>query len=269
MTLIELDQPAEKETPVAPYDPLAPHYEAFMGDAPYAEWHGALLALAAEHGVRAGTALDVGCGTGRSLASLIQAGFSGAGSDPSAGMLAVARERLGPAVPLTVAALPDLGQGPRADLVTALNDVINYVAHDELDAAIRSLAARVAPGGVLLFDANTPLTYDGFFSSTFCRSAEGRFFVWESLPAEHRPDGGSTHRADLHAFEADAGAPGRWVRTLSRHVQHHHPHARVATALQAAGLELLTVRGQREGSPCDPDFDEEIHTKRIYLARRP
>jgi SAM-dependent methyltransferase len=269
MTLIQLDQPAEKETPVAPYDQLAPHYEAFMGDAPYGEWHAGLLALAAEHGVSGGRALDVGCGTGRSLASLIAAGFDASGSDPSAGMLREARARVGAGVPLEVAGLPDLGAGPRVDLVTALNDVVNYVAAADLDATMSALAARLAPGGVLVFDANTPLTFEGFFSSTFCRDAGGRFFVWESLPAEHHADGGSTHRAELHVFAADPAHPERWSRSVSHHVQHHHPHALVGAALAAAGLDLLAVRGQHEGGPCDTNFDEAIHTKRIYLARRP
>jgi SAM-dependent methyltransferase len=267
MTLIQSPEPAEKETPMAPYDPMAPHYEAFVGDAEamrYPEWLAGLLALAADHGADGGRALDVGCGTGRSLQALRRAGFDAAGIDPSRGMMEVARGRLGDDVELQVGGLPDLPPGPPADLVTAFNDIINCVGTGDLDAAVAALADRVAPGGLLLFDANAPLTFSTFFGKTFCRSDEGLFLVWESLG--NGEDGG--HRADLHAFEVDPEDASRWTRSISHHVQYHHPHDRVLAAIDAAGLELLLVQGQRDGGPRDAFFDEEIHTKRIYLARR-
>lgn len=268
MTLIQSTEPAAKETSMAPYDPMAPHYEAFVGDAEamrYGEWLAGLLGLAADHGVGGGRALDVGCGTGRSLQALGVAGFDASGIDPSRGMMEIARERLGNGVELQVGGLPDLPPGPSVDLVTAFNDIINCVSASELDAAIAALASRVVPGGLLLFDANAPLTFSTFFGTTFCRQEPGLLLVWESLgPGD---DGG--HRADLHAFEADPETPDRWKRSISHHVQHHHHHEQITAALAAAGLELLLVEGQRDGGPRDPFFDEEIHTKRIYLARRP
>jgi SAM-dependent methyltransferase len=269
MTLIQLDQPAEKETPVAPYDLMAPYYEAFVGDAEvtrYGEWLAGLLGLPAEHGVRGGTALDVGCGTGRSLLALRDAGFEASGIDPSRGMMDIARERLGANARLEIGGLPQLPAGPAVDLVTAFNDIINCVGTSQLDAAIASMADRVKPGGCLLFDSNAPLTFSTFFSRTFCRSTPGLFLVWESLGACE--DNG--FRADLHAFEVDHQLPSeRWTRSISHHIQHLHPHERVEGALAAAGLELLLVHGQRDSGPRDTHFDEEIHTKRIYLARRP
>jgi SAM-dependent methyltransferase len=272
MTLIQSVELAEKETRMAPYDPLAPHYEAFVGGERYGEWLAGLLAVAADHGVAAGRALDVGCGTGRSLAALVAAGFAAEGSDPSPAMLREARAALGEDVFLEVASLPDLPDRALVDLVTALNDVINYVAPDELDAAVAALAARVRPGGLVLFDANTRRTYDGFFGATFCRDAGARFFVWESV-ADERADGDATtpttHQADLHAFVADPLAPGRWIRSVSRHVQHHHPHSHVLDALAGAGLQLVALHGQHESGERDTTFDEAIHSKRIYFARLP
>lgn len=269
MTLLDRKRPAEKETLMAPYDAMAPDYEAFVGDEQakrYPEWLAGLIALAAEHGVASGRALDVGCGTGRSLTALSRAGFTAAGIDPSRGMMEIARGRLGDDADLVVGGLPDLPPGPAVDLVTAFNDIVNCVGPRDLDAAIASLAARVAPGGILLFDANMPLTFTRFFGKTFCRTApDGRFMVWESLEPDE--DGGA--RAHLHVFEPDPATPGRWTRRGSDHVQHHHPHARVLAALDAAGLELLDVQGQRDEGPRDNFCDEAIHSKRIYVARRP
>lgn len=265
MTLIEDPRPTEKDTSIAPYDPLAPHYEAFVGGDRYPDWLAALLHLVTEHGLAGGQALDVGCGTGLSLAALIAAGFDADGCDPSQAMLREARAMLGPKVTLEVARLPHLPERAPVDLVTAFNDVINYVAPDDLDAAIGALAARVRRGGLVLFDANTRHTYDSFFGSTFCRSDDERFFVWESLPKE--PAAALTHRAELHAFVRDSDRPDRWIRSVSHHVQHHHPHARIAAALDAAGLKLLLLQGQRDDGLRDATCDEAVHIKRIYLAR--
>ena len=265
MTLIEDACPTANETPPAAYDPLAPHYEAFVGGARYRQWLTELLGLVAEHGVAEGRALDVGCGTGRSLSALVATGFTAEGCDPSGAMLREARTALGPAVCLTVAGLPQLPDRPAVDLVTAINDVLNYVAPDDLDAAVAALAARLRRGGLVLFDANTRRTYDNFFGSTFCRADDERFFVWESLTDEQAP--ALTHRADLHAFVRDAERPDRWIRSVSHHAQHHHPHARIAEALDAAGLEFLLLQGQRDDGPREDTCDETVHTKRIYLAR--
>jgi predicted TPR repeat methyltransferase len=268
MTLLQPPTPRQLETSTAPYDRIAPHYEAFVGAEAHMPWVSGLLDLVADHGVRAGRALDVGCGTGVSLQTLVAAGFEARGCDPSPGMLREARTRVGEGVDLEVSALPAVPPGPPANLITVLNDVINYVAPADLDAAMASLAARLAPGGLLLFDANTPLAFARFFGATFCRAAGPCFFVWERLP--RGADG--AHRADLHTFLADpAGATGadRWTRSVSRHVQHHHADARVRAALAATGLELVDVQGQRDEGGRDATCDEAIHTKRIYLARRP
>jgi SAM-dependent methyltransferase len=268
MTLLDPTSPAEKETPVAPYDAMAPVYEAFVGPPErHAPWLAGLIELARRAGVTGGSALDVGCGTGRSMLALREAGFDVRGVDPSSKMMDIARERLGDGAQLEVGALPDLPPGPSVDLVTAFNDAVNYVPTGRLADAIRSLAGRVKPGGALLFDSNTSLTYSTFFGRTFCRSAPGLFLVWESLgPCE---DNGFA--ANLHAFEEDPAGPGRWRRSVSHHRQHLHPHEAVLDALRGAGLELVLVEAQRDSGPRDPDpdFDETIHSKRIYLARRP
>ncbi|HWH93970.1 MAG TPA: class I SAM-dependent methyltransferase [Baekduia sp.] len=252
----------ENQSPAAAYDPLAPHYEAFVGAPRYAEWVAALLQLAADHGLTGGRALDVGCGTGRSLQALLAAGFDAAGCDPSPAMLREARAQLAADVQLGASTLPEpLPTGPAVDLITAINDVINYVEPSALEAAFAQIAARLRPGGVFLFDANTARTFTSFFGASFCRDAGSRFFVWESLPAD-----GPTHAADLHAFVADPSAPGCWTRSVSRHVQHHHRHVGVRAALAATGFDLLAVHGQREDGGIDGDADDAVHTKRIYLA---
>jgi SAM-dependent methyltransferase len=266
MTLLGTCASAGKETSAATYDPLAPHYDAYRRAPDYPRWLAGLLDLAAEHGLNGGLALDVGCGTGTSTEALIAAGFETSGVDPSPAMLDRARARLGDDVQLGVSTLPEpLPVGPEVDLVTAFNDVLNYVEPESLSAAVTSLAGRMRSGGLLLFDANTPLLYRTYCVAPAVSETEDVFFVFQPLTDPSAP----TQRSDLHAFVRNPHDPTAWERTVSHHVQHLHPHDAMVAALDDAGLELLDVRGAFNEGPLGGAPDETHHIKRVYLARLP
>lgn len=97
------------------------------------------------------TLLDVGCGTGRHLASLRDR-YEVAGVDLNPDLLAVARERL-PDVPLHEADMTTFDLGRRFDVVTCLFSSIAYVRTVEnMRRAVARMAAHVAPGGLLLVE---------------------------------------------------------------------------------------------------------------------
>jgi malonyl-CoA O-methyltransferase len=88
--------------------------------------------------------LEIGCGTGRHTAKLIQAGNVVTGIDQSAGMLTVAREKLG----LTVTLIEgdflhiDLGRGEFDAALAAL--VVEHIA--DLATFFRRVAETLKPG---------------------------------------------------------------------------------------------------------------------------
>ncbi|HEX2087778.1 MAG TPA: class I SAM-dependent methyltransferase [Solirubrobacteraceae bacterium] len=126
-------------------------YDLLVDD-PAEPWVDAVEAALARRGV-SGPAriLDAGCGTGRHAALLAARGHAPVLLEPVAELLDQARERL----PEAVALRGDLSVPPPVDPVDAatcrgvLNDVI---ADEERDAALRSLAAVVRPGGALVLD---------------------------------------------------------------------------------------------------------------------
>ena len=98
-------------------------------------------------GVSAGRALDVGCGTGRHTAWLAAAGHDVVGIDPSAEMLARARER----VPGVEFREGEFGAMPAADGEAALVVCALALSHvPSLDAPLAELARVLAPGGLLV-----------------------------------------------------------------------------------------------------------------------
>jgi SAM-dependent methyltransferase len=96
--------------------------------------------------------LDVGCGTGQHLARL-RARFRVEGLDLDAGMLAHARARLGPDVPLHRADMAVFELGRRFDVVTCLFSALGYVRTvRRLRSAVAAMAAHLNPGGLLVVE---------------------------------------------------------------------------------------------------------------------
>ena len=76
--------------------------------------------------------------------------------------------------------------------------------------------------------------------------------------------------ADLHAFVRDPRRPRRAGGARSATTSSTStPTTRVVDALDAAGLELLDVRGAFNEGPLGAAPDEAQHIKRVYLARLP
>ena len=105
--------------------------------------------------------LDVACGTGRHLVHLPE--FDRVGVDLDPAMLDVARLRC-PTVAFEVvdmrslspwdsADVPSLGAEGRFEVVTCLFSAIAYMRDpDELATAVKGMAGRLAPGGLLLIE---------------------------------------------------------------------------------------------------------------------
>jgi len=252
-----------RDPAAAAYAALAEHYDLLTRHYRHDEWLGRLEALARGCGLRGRRALDVACGSGKSLRPLLERGYDVTGCDVSPEMLAVARRALTGDVELVEAdmrALPALGA---FDLVTCLDDAVNYLlAEEDLYAAARSFAAVLAPGGVLVFDLNTRLTYETSYRSAWVAEDEDAFLCWHGSGWVSD----QIARASVEVFTRETD--GCWSRVSSVHVQRHWPVATVAGALAAAGLRVGAVRGQRVGAVIEPELDETRHTKAVVVAGR-
>lgn len=245
------------------YEQMAPVYDRFTADYDHAGWVDSLLAIARRHGLSGHRALDVGCGTGKSFAPLLEHGFDVWACDISPAMAARARMRTGVDPRRVLVAdmrqLPDLGP---FDLVTCLDDAVNYLLDpDDLAAAFASVARVLAPGGVYVFDVNSLATYRAGFAAraTFERPAARAICRGET-------DGAIEPGALCVASIEIRARGGR--RRVSRHVQRHHPERTIRQAFASAGLACRAVLGQSPGAVLHEDADEDAHTKLVYVASR-
>ena len=250
------------------YDGLAPHYDALTAGYDHETWLDALERLALEHGLRGTRLLDVACGTGKSFLPMLERGYTVTACDLSPGMVELAREKaVGSGARVLVADMRDLPKLGAFALITCLDDAVNYLTSTpELEAAMRGFAQNLCPGGLAVFDANTLSTYRTSFASDTAIERDGAFICWRGqAPADAGPR--VLAGAWIEVFEPEDG--GVWRRSRTRHLQRHHTREDVERAVEAAGLELVAVRGQSPGARLDREADEELHSKVVYLARRP
>ena len=251
------------------YERLAPVYDLLTAGYDHPTWLDSLEALALDHGLCGRRLLDVACGTGKSFLPMLARGYDVSACDVSPAMVELARAKLegtGASAELFLADMRELPALAPVDLITCLDDAVNYlVSREDLTRALCSMARALVPGGLVTFDLNTLATYRSSFATDFALEGPDSFLCWRGQ-ADRAFAPGEVAEAAIEVFEEEPD--GRWRRTTSRHVQRHHPREDVEAALAAAGLELVAVRGQARGARLEPHADELEHPKVVYLATK-
>ncbi len=240
------------------YEVFAPIYDDFNHLNDHEMWLGALLSELEKQGLRKGRVLDIGCGTGRAFEPMLRRGWEILGCDLTPAMLAQARSKYGDTVPLGVADIRELPVFGGFELILALNDVINYLIGDsDLERALTGMRANLAPGGLVLFDANTL----SLFETSFASGDDERMSVgeWRWVGQEKSVEAGGIFTARVSGGSVEPHL----------HRERHWTAEQVREAMEAAGLELLTALGQREVDGqvfLEQPPDEERHYKVIYIG---
>ena len=227
-----------------------------------------LLPELGKHGFRTGTALDIGCGTGRAFGPLLDRGWQVVGCDTSRGMLDQAQRKYGDRVRLIhadaraldlVAPADDLGGD--FQLALLLNEVVNYLTEDgDLERAFGGIRRHLSEDGLIIFDTNTLLWFRESFAAGESEEMSARGWDWHGL----------TNEVEVGGFY-EARLSGRDVEPHV-HRQRHWTLEQVDQALHRCGLRSLVTLGQREEYGrvvLDTSLDEERDSKVIHIAGRP
>lgn len=225
------------------YLSLAPWYDDLTRDVPYGAFADFYEAIFQKYGVTPSLILDLACGTGTLTLELARRGYELIGVDGSEDMLAVAQEKALEASvdvkPLflcqTMEALDLYGTVSAA--VCSL-DGVNYLPPDSLGTVFERLRLFVEPGGLFIFDVNTPERLAALDGQLFCDETEEVFCVWR---AEMTPDRAALrYGLDIFAhLEADA-----WERGGEEHIEYLHAVETLKRELAAHGFGDIGVFGE-------------------------
>ena len=170
--------------------------------------------------------MDLACGTGRLTLELARRGYELIGVDRSPEMLAQAAEKcrgVRPVEPIFLQQSMDkLDLYGTIDACVCCLDSVNYMTRPAaLAQAFRRVHTFLMPGGVLLFDINTPEKLRGLDGQVFLDEREDAYVVWR---AEFSPRRNlCTYGLDLFTLEAD----GRWSRREEVHEEYAYEPAQL------------------------------------------
>ena len=241
------------------YEALAASYDRLTNDVDYGATVAFYREILAQEGLRPRTAVDLACGTGTVSILLAQQGLRVIGVDMSEEMLTGAQQKAG-----------DMDNPPRfvcqhlqklvlprgVDLAVCALDSLDYIT-DPKDCAeaIRRIYRALNPGGMFIFDVNTPQKLRAMDGQVFLDEDEDVYCVWRG-----EFDASSnicSYGMDLFRREGE-----HWLRSFEEHREYAYSREQLEGFLRDAGFIHIRVYGDR--TLAEPG-DKEL---RMYFSAR-
>ena len=243
------------------YEALAQFYDELTPDVQYREILDFYELIFDMYGIKPQLVFDLACGTGTLTWLMAQRGYETLGIDASQDMLSKAMEKGGgiscgvPPV-FVCQELAQLDMYGTADAAVCCLDGMNYIPISELAEVFRRLNLFIRPGGVLIFDINTPYKLKGLDGQMFIDESDDVYCVWRT--EFDSSDNSCFYGMDIFAEESD----GRYTRYSEEHIEYAHEAAQLCDMLKHAGFEDVRVFGDRTKTP---PKDDEL---RVYISAR-
>ena len=228
------------------YDALAFSYDRLTQDVPYEKVLEFYEALLSQVGAKPRTVVDLGCGTGSMAALLAGKGYAVTGVDLSEEMLTQAWEKCMdlPNPPMFVCqSMAELELPEQVDWILSCLDSLNYVTDprdccETLGRAYKSLN----PGGVLLFDVNTPEKLRAMDGQVFLDEDEDVYCVWRGEFDED--ENICYYGMDLFQRRGDL-----WERSFEEHLEYAYSLEELTKYLRQAGFSRIDLFGDLRMEP--------------------
>lgn len=235
------------------YDALAASYDGLMADGAYRRRAAFLERRLRKSPIPVETVLDLACGTGTIACLLAEKGYAVIATDGSGEMLtqAAAKAAVLDRPPLFLhQAMPRLRLAQPADAVVSTLDSLNYLtAERDLKETFRRVRRWLKPGGLFLFDVNTPYKLRRMDGQLYMDETEESFCVWRTFFSEKKQI--CTYQVDL--FRLRPG--GAWDRSFEEHRERAWSEEFLRKELLAAGFSGLRLTGDLTDKPPGPRED--------------
>lgn len=238
---------------------IAPHYDVLMRDIPYSLWRQYLLNLVVLNGKQDllredARILDVACGTGTLSLLFAKDGYHVTGVDLSEPMVNEARrkaEEAGLPVEFLVQDVAELDVGSATyDFCVSVFDSLNYVTDPQrLQQAFARVYNALKPGGLFIFDINTPLALrKHMFDQEDVAPGEPVRYMWRSQFDE------STRLCTV-SMEFWVNTSEGEKHVVETHVQRAYENREIETYLRASGFDRVRVYHAYTFDPPKPSSD--------------
>lgn len=225
------------------YDFLAGCYDALTYDVNYQDWAAYIEKHFRKNSLPGNIVLDLACGTGSLTRELALRGYEMIGVDRSPEMLAQAAEKnrgIAPVEPIFLCqSMEKLDLYGTVDACVCCLDSVNYVTDPrKLRRAFERVRLFLTPGGLFLFDINTPEKLEGLDGQVFLDETENVYCVWR---AEF------TKRSRVCSYFMDIfrldGAAGQWDRGEELHRERAYTVPELTAMLEEAGFTDIRTFG--------------------------
>lgn len=241
------------------YEALAVSYDRLTNDVDYAATVDFYWEILAREGVTPRSAVDLACGTGSITALLCQRGILTLGVDLSEEMLTVAQQKtmdLDPRPFFSCQPLERLRLPRGVDLAVCALDSLDYITDPRAcQEAIRRVYRALNPGGVFIFDVNTPEKLRAMDGQVFLDEDEDVYCVWRGEFDEETNI--CSYGMDLFQRQGTL-----WHRSFEEHREYAYAPEQLKTYLKQAGFTHIGVYADRKLE--DPAPGEQ----RIYFKAR-
>lgn len=241
------------------YEALAASYDRLTNDVDYEAAVAFYREILQREGVHPRTAADLACGTGTVTAILARMGLQVLGVDMSEEMLTIAQQKTCDLIPMPRFVCQKLQQLrlPKAvDMAVCALDSMDYITNPaDCEEAIHRIYKALNPGGIFIFDVNTPEKLHAMDGQIFLDEDEDVFCVWR---------GEFDEKTNICSYGMDLFQKQgtQWRRSWEEHREYAYSAEQLVSYLKKAGFCRVEVFGDcRLEAPRSGE-------QRIYLKAR-
>ena len=224
------------------YQNLAASYDRLTNDVDYQDWVDFTHAILEKEGVKPRSVADLACGTGSATRILAEMGYRVTAVDLSEDMLTEAMDKCAELENLPTFVHQDLARLrlPRAvDLAVCFLDSLDYILDPaDCESAIRRTYKALNPGGVFIFDVNTPEKLQSMDGQVFLDEDDDVYCVWRG-EFDVRTNICS-YGMDLFQREGEV-----WRRSFEEHQEYAYSIEQLTGFLKSAGFTKIEVYADR------------------------
>ena len=225
------------------YQNLAASYDRLTNDVDYENWVDFAHAILEREGLKVRTVADLACGTGSATRILAQRGYRVTAVDLSEDMLTEAMDKCADLENLPAFVHQNLAELklPRGvDMAVCFLDSLDYILDPaECEKAIRRTYKALNPGGIFIFDVNTPEKLRAMDGQVFLDEDDDVYCVWRGEFDEESNI--CSYGMDLFQREGEV-----WHRSFEEHREYAYSIEQLKAFLKGAGFTGIKVWADRE-----------------------